>query len=138
MKSLYSRLNESGLIDKEVYTRELYRDREKAIGFMWSGEKTIFLKDGREFRFSMYHHCTNDNGSNSWKPSEKDLEMGFRPKFVTIDGELQNATWHTKYTNEHVYGSKKGFFTNNRYEKIMKKKIADGSWKDDDDIHIII
>ena len=138
VKTLYARFKEAELIEKEVYTESPFRVQQKTMGYMWSGKKTLFLKDGREFRFSIWHHFMDDVGTILWKPSEKKMEKAFKPILITIDGCLYDVNWHTEYMDKHIYGTKKGKFMNHKYSQIIKKKIKDGSWKEDSDIHIII
>ena len=85
-------------------------------------KKTLFLKDGREFRFSMWHHFMDDVGTILWKPSEKKMEKAFKPILITIDGCLYDVNWHTEYMDKHIYGTKKGKFMNHKYSQIIKKK----------------
>ena len=142
-KTFYQRLVDSGLFQKEEYTSGPLREREKAMGFMWSGKKTVYLKDGRTFKFEMWHNFINDPGTNHWEPSKKELDDAFFLKFINIDGDLYDKSWHTIYHKDHYYGTKKGFFGffGNK-EKIARakaaQKIQDGSWCDDPDIYFVI
>lgn len=142
-KTFYQRLVDSGLFKNEEYTSGPFREREKAMGFMWSGKKTIFLTDGRTFKFEMWHNFDEDPGTKDWKPTKEELDDAFFLKFINIDGELYDKSWHTIYYKDHYYGTKKGFhglFGNK--EKIARteanQKIENGSWREDPDIYFVI
>ena len=140
MTSLYQRFKQANLIDKEEYTYGPFRRRAKAIGYMWEAKMTTYLKDGKQVMFKFWQHFFDDNG-NDWTPSKDELDNAWRSEFIQIEDEFLDATWHTIYTNDGIFSSKKGFFgfsDGDEYKNIVKKKIEDGSWKYDKDIEKIV
>ena len=132
-KSIYNCLIESGNIKKITDTKPIIREREKSCGYMWSGEREIEMTNGDKFIFSMWHHYEQDPGEN-WKPTEKEILYALRPRFVTINNKMYDATWHTVYYKNDIYGSIKGFSHEINFEKNILKKIKNGTWKYDEDI----
>mgnify|MGYP001191125017 CR=1 FL=1 len=142
-KTFYQLLVDSGLFKNEEYTSGPYRSRGKAMGYMWSGKKTVYLTDGRTFKFEMWHNFHEDPGTNDWKPTKNELDDAFFLKFINIDGDLYDKSWHTIYHNDHYYGTKKGFFgLGMEKERLVLaeqiEKIKNGSWREDPDIYFVI
>ena len=126
MKSLYNHLVDLNLIDHE--TSHEYRSREKKFGFMWDGKKEVFLLDGRKFTFKLWNHFHEDPGTKSWTPLQKDLDQWYHPEFIPIDGKLYSSSWHSIYTPNAIYGSKRGFshgIHGDKYYNEMKAILND-------------
>jgi len=119
----------------------LQRERQKNIGYMWSGKVNLVLKNNQMYIFDLWHHFFEDDGKN-WKPSNKQLESLWRAKFVKFNEKTNplDATWHLLYTKKHIYMTEKGFFPNfdEKQKDEIIKKIKSGEWKTDKDIKLII
>ena len=141
-KGLYILLKENGRIHSEKITRCPCRSREKAMGYMWDGAMEVTLKEGAKVCFDFWHHCHDDDGSDSWVPSDKDLDHMWHPKFVPVGPEanskLVDAYWYCFYVGEHIYVSKLGTFDGLLTKTEIIGKIKDGSWKEDSDLWCII
>lgn len=140
-KGLYILLKENDRIESET-NRYMYRSREKAIGFMWDGRTEVTLKTGAKVNFEFWHNCDDDDGSDDWVPSEKQLARMWRPKFVPIGPETNSrrvdASWHTVSVGDHIYVSKLGTFSHGRTKEGIIESIRNGSWEHDSDLWCIV
>lgn len=136
-ESFYESLDKLGMIEKEKVVKEPRRCREKFNGYMWEAEKKVTLVDGRVLVFYLWHHYCNDPG-NDWKPVGRELDVFFTLTSIKIDGCFQDAYGHVIYDGQKVYGTKKSMSMNEEYRSIVKKKIFDGSWKEDDNIFLVL
>lgn len=141
-KGLYILLKENGRIQSERRTSGPYRSRGKAMGYMWEGEMEVTLNEGAKVTFHFWHHCHDDDGSDHWFPSDKELANMWRAKFVPVGPEANSksvdACWHSFYVGDHIYVSKIGTFHGKRTEEEILAKIRDGSWKEDSDLWCIV
>ena len=136
MTNILEKFYEKDLIQRINYRTKPRRMRAKSMGYMWEGHMDVILNDGRKFSFKMWNHFIEDDGSDGWYPSEKELIDAWRVSFITIGDEMYNATWHTIYANGNIYGSKKGFFYDSGYKKKAMGYIENGV--DNEDVELII
>ena len=141
--TLYDVLVKSGQIESETskYRCGPHRVRQKKHGYMWEDEKTVRLKDGRNFTFKMWNHFQNDTGGK-WSPSEKSLKRAYFVCGIPIKNKLYDSSWHMYVHKGHYYGSIKGWFGYNNwgYGDEAMNMIKNGTWENDSDgdIHLII
>lgn len=134
-------LKEANLIKEEKYSMKPSRNREKAMGFMWQSEIKVTTKDDLHFEFFFWHHCHNDTGGN-WYPSQEMLDSMWRDKWIPQErlptAKLVDATWYRLYVGDHIYVSKKGFFTSDKRRDAIEESIIYGTWNQDEDLWLLI
>ena len=121
--SIHSHILKNEKIQNTKFRIPIRRAREKSSGFMWEGEKTIYLEDGREFRFILWHNFVMDDGSEDWEPDENELNNAWVCRFASYANEVFNTSGRILYFNNKIYVTKMDFFNDTNLKRKYLKQL---------------